>query len=167
MTPHVLVVGPCSECTGPTEGHPNGYRCDRTDLTYPAGWGRQPREHHPDLTIECPGIREGACEGWQDCAVDGCPLHYLHTDPEVSARALEEDGSEVQHGVEHERNDGEWRTPTGSCYLPEFVALAEAAEALDLKPCEGRVLVHHSYEGDGFTVLERVPVATPRPAVSS
>lgn len=142
-TPHVLVVGPCDECTGPTEEYPNGFRCDRS---WPDGKGGVSRshEHSCEFKVECPGIGPGRCEGWEECR-----------DPDLPSYDDWDVDEPLAHGVKHERNEGYWSHPTGCCYLHEYVDLAAASEDLVLRPCEGRVAVHHSYEGDGYTVLER------------
>jgi len=140
-TPHVLLVGPCSECSGPTDEFPNGYRCDRSYGTWPG------QEHSYAYEVKCPGTDAGQCQAWQSCQHTNCPI--------VSG---DQDGyaDEDAHGEEHQSLNGEWMTRNlhESCWIADNESLDEAVSYLPGIRLGGRYEVYGD-DQDGL-VLELV-----------
>jgi len=138
-TPHMLTVGPCSECVPFSDEFPNGYRCNRPDKTWPG------QEHSYAYEVECPGTEAGQCQAWETCQFTACPI--------VSGEQDGYDDSDA-HDEEHQHLNGEWMTRNHheSCWIADNESLDEAASYLPGIRLGGRYEVYGD-DQDGL-VLE-------------
>ena len=86
------------------------------------------------VSIDCPGLVAGRCEGWWECGEQGCNVEDLAEALDFSALA---DSIEA-HGIEHrviDALDG-YGVATGECLLQQHLAIDDttAAQLVDRTP---------------------------------
>lgn len=108
-------------------------------------------EEWPRYDLECPGVSDW-CREWRPC--EPC-----------SKRAAEDEDFDEQlydaeeaHGVDHQKIQGEWMTPTERCLARHHDGLSDSGEEIARTP--GRYPVYVTFEDDGeYLLLEPAEVS--------